>query len=89
MYSPITERILKEADYMIETSKTIREIATHFSMSKSTVHKDLHDRLKKIDKERYKKVEQILAYHTQIRHVRGGESTKKKYRNLLKSSTAS
>lgn len=82
MYSPITERILKEADYMIETGETIREIAKHFKMSKSTVHKDLHERLAKVDKVKYQKIEKILNYHTEIRHVRGGESTKKKYLNL-------
>lgn len=79
MNLPITERVLMEADYMIATEKTIREIAAYFKISKSTVHKDLHERLCKIDKERNKKVERILAYHMKIRHVRGGESTKKKY----------
>lgn len=87
MYFPIAERVLKEADYMIKTGHTIRKTAQHFKMSKSTVHKDLHERLAKIDGERYKKIEEILFYHKQIRHVRGGESTRKKYQNLLKSST--
>lgn len=79
MNLPITERVLMEADYMIETGKTIREIAKYFKMSKSTVHKDLHERLGKIDKPRNEKVKKILDYHIQIRHVRGGESTKRKY----------
>ena len=46
-------RVLKEAEYILKTGYTIREIATHFHVSKSTVHKDLHERLKKIDKEMY------------------------------------
>ncbi len=75
----IQERVLKEANYMIETEKTVREIATFFQVSKSTVHKDLHDRLKKIDQLIYKKVDKIMKYHLNIRHIRGGESTKKKY----------
>lgn len=79
MNLPITERVLMEADYMIETEKTIREIAANFKISKSTVHKDLHERLCKIDKQRNEKVKEILAYHMKIRHLRGGESTKKKY----------
>lgn len=83
MNLPITERVLNEADYMIKTGKTIREIASYFKMSKSTVHKDLHERLKKIDKTRGDKVEEILNYHTKIRHVRGGESTKNKYMKNL------
>ena len=52
-------------------------------VSKSTVHKDLHERLLKIDKEKYKNVEDILKYHIDIRHIRGGESTRKKYLNIL------
>ena len=79
MSKTITKRVLDEADYMIETEKTVREIAKIFKISKSTVHKDLHERLQKIDKERYKKVEKILKFHTEIRHIRGGESTRKKY----------
>ena len=73
--------MLKEADYIIETGHTIRELASIFHVSKSTVHKDLHERLFYIDKNKYKKVEDILNYHTNIRHIRGGESTRKKYLN--------
>ena len=78
----INERVLKEADFIIKTGYTIREVATHFNVSKSTVHKDLHERLKKIDQTKYLKVDKILKYHLNIRHIRGGESTKKKYQNL-------
>lgn len=66
---------------MIETGKTVREIADVFKVSKSTVHKDLHERLINIDKNLYNEVDKILKYHTDIRHIRGGESTKKKYLN--------
>ena len=45
----INERVLKEADYILKTGYTIREVATYFNVSKSTVHKDLHERLKKIE----------------------------------------
>ena len=75
----INERVITEANYIIKTEETIRQIATKFKVSKSTVHKDLHERLKKIDKELYKKVDKILKYHIDIRHIRGGQSTKKKY----------
>lgn len=77
----INERVIKEADYIIKTGKTVREIAGIFKVSKSTVHKDLHERLLKIDKNIYKTVESILKYHIDVRHIRGGESTKKKYLN--------
>ncbi len=77
----INKRVTDEALYIIETGKTVREIANIFKVSKSTVHKDLHERLLKIDKKMYKEVEEILKYHTNIRHIRGGESTKRKYLN--------
>lgn len=75
----IQNRVLDEADYIIKTENTIRQIAQIFKVSKSTVHKDLHERLLNIDRDRYNKVVKILQYHTNIRHLRGGESTKKKY----------
>lgn len=75
----INERVLKEADYILKTGYTIREVASYFKVSKSTVHKDLHDRLFNIDRIKYKEVDELLKYHLNIRHIRGGESTKKKY----------
>lgn len=79
----LSERIINEALYMIKTGSTVREIASIFKVSKSTVHKDLHERLINIDKNLYLKVDKILKYHTNIRHIRGGESTKKKYLNSV------
>lgn len=78
----INERVLKEADFILKTGYTIREVAEIFNVSKSTVHKDLKERLIKIDKNKYNKVDKILKYHLNIRHIRGGESTRKKYLNL-------
>lgn len=78
----IKKRVLEESVYIINTEDTIREVAKKFKVSKSTVHKDLTDRLFVIDKELYIKVSNILKYHLDIRHIRGGESTKRKY--LLK-----
>ena len=75
----IQKRVIDEADYIIKTEKTIREIAKVFKVSKSTVHKDLNERLINIDKNRYEKVIKILKHHIDIRHIRGGESTRKKY----------
>ena len=75
----IKERVLEEAKYMIKTKETVREIAKVFNVSKSTVHKDLHERLIQLDNILSEQVEKILKYHTDIRHIRGGESTKKKY----------
>lgn len=75
----IEERVLDEANYMIVTGKTLREIAKVFGVSKSTVHKDLKERLRKIDSSLFLEVQKILRYHAQIRHLKGGESTRKKY----------
>ena len=83
MNSIITKRVIEEANYMIETNMTVREISKKFNVSKSTVHKDLHERLKEVNKTLYDRVDKILKYHLDIRHIRGGESTKKKYENII------
>ncbi len=75
----IISRVIQEAYYMIETGMTVRELSTIFSVSKSTVHKDLQYRLKEINYSLYKKVDEILKYHLDVRHIRGGESTRLKY----------
>lgn len=76
------KRVYEEANYLIKTNKTIREIAKEFNLSKSTIHKDLKDRLKKIDITLYDKVRQIMIRHIETRHIKGGLSTKKKYQKL-------
>lgn len=75
----IKNRVLNEAQRIIETKETIRNIAEYFKVSKSTVHKDLRERLKKYDLEKYNKVNVIMNEHLAERHLRGGEETKKKY----------
>ena len=56
-----------------------REIALEFGISKSTVHKDLRDRLFCIDLDLYNDVSEILEYHTSVRHIRGGDATRRKF----------
>lgn len=75
----IENRVLKEATYLLETNKTIREIAKIFSLSKSTVHKDLQERLPKIHPTLNNQVLEILNEHLNTRHIKGGEATKRKY----------
>ena len=82
MSASIYKRVLEEAKYLVETNDTIRETAIKFGVSKSTVHKDLQERLNDFDPKLYLKVVEVLDYHTKIRHIRGGESTKKKYLSL-------
>lgn len=82
MNSFIIKRVLDEADYMINTKNTIRQIASVFNVSKSTVHKDLHERLRDINFDLFEQIDCILKHHIDVRHIRGGQSTKKKYKKL-------
>ena len=75
----IIDRVLQEGKYIIKTGKTVREMADIFGVSKSTVHKDLKDILLEIDTNMYNEVSKILKYHSDIRHIRGGESTRRKF----------
>lgn len=82
MNSIIMKRVLDEADYILKTKQTIREIANIFNVSKSTVHKDLHERLRDINFQLFEQIDSILKYHIDVRHIRGGQSTKKKYKKI-------
>jgi putative DeoR family transcriptional regulator (stage III sporulation protein D) len=75
----IKERTIKIGEYIVETRNTVRTIAREFGVSKSTVHKDLTERLPEINPELANRVKEILEYHKSIRHLRGGEATKLKY----------
>jgi putative DeoR family transcriptional regulator, stage III sporulation protein D len=75
----IKERTLKIGEYIVETRNTVRTIAREFGVSKSTVHKDLTERLPEINPDLANRVKEILEYHKSIRHLRGGEATKLKY----------
>ena len=80
MNKKINKRVIKEANYIIESKKTIRELAKIFKVSKSTVHKDLQDKLKDIDINLHQQVKDIFQEHIMIRHLKGGEATKNKYK---------
>lgn len=81
MNKNLCSRVKEEAKYLINTKKTIREVADHFKISKSTIHKDLQERLIKISPALYSQVRIILDEHLEIRHIKGGETTKQKYLN--------
>ena len=76
MNKNIQKRVNDVADYIINTRKTIRQTAKIFNVSKSTIHKDLKERLIEIDKQKYLKIKNIMNDHIEIRHIRGGESTR-------------
>ncbi|MEG1494777.1 MAG: sporulation transcriptional regulator SpoIIID [Bacilli bacterium] len=82
MNNYMKERVLAETAYMLETKKTIREVATFYHISKSTVHKDLNERLEILDNRLHTAIKEILLNHTETRHLRGGESTRIKYLEL-------
>ena len=81
MHDYIKERTIKIGRCIVETRKTVRTIAKEFGVSKSTVHKDLTERLPEINPELANQVKSILEYHKSVRHLRGGEATKIKYKN--------
>lgn len=80
MHDYIKERTIKIGRHIVETKKTVRVIAKEFGVSKSTVHKDLTERLPIINPDLANEVKNVLDYHKSIRHLRGGEATRMKYR---------
>lgn len=79
MLDYISERVVKEGLYIMETNSTVRAAAEYFSISKSTVHKDVTERLKNIDRALYNDVRRVLDKNLSERHIRGGIATKHKY----------
>jgi len=77
----IEERVLEVARYIIETRSTIRKAAKAFGVSKSTVHKDITERLPKINPQIAKEAKQVLEINKAERHIRGGKATKMKYKS--------
>ena len=73
------ERCEAFAEYVIETGATVRQAAAHFGISKSTVHKDVTQTLKNVNRSLYLDVRSVLTKNKEERHLRGGEATKKKY----------
>ena len=78
MQEYIRKRVLEVCHYMLDTTATVRQTATVFGVSKSTIHKDMTERLPAINRELAAKVKYVLEQNKAERHLRGGESTKKK-----------
>ena len=79
MEAYIESRVLETAEYIIETGATVRTAAKRFGVSKSTVHKDMTDRLRQINKVMAREVAAVLEINKEERHIRGGYATKMKY----------
>ncbi len=80
MRTDIEERAVELAEYILENRATVRAAAGVFCVSKSTVHKDLSDRLRKINPALYGQVRAVLEQNKAERHIRGGLATRRKYR---------
>ena len=79
MWEYIEERARRCAEFIVETGCTVRACSAHFHISKSTVHKDVSERLRYIDKELFDEVRSVLNVNLQQRHIRGGDATRRKY----------
>lgn len=75
----IEERAVEIANFIIEHNATVRQTASQFGISKSTVHKDVTERLEKINPSLAIKARQVLDVNKSERHIRGGMATKEKY----------
>ena len=78
----IEERVMELALYIIETNSTVRSAARKFCISKSTVHKDITERLYVINRTLYNQVKTVLEKNKSERHIRGGEATRAKYKAI-------
>lgn len=79
VHTNIEQRACELAEYIIENKATVRAAAKQFGISKSTVHKDLTERLQTVNPALYSEVRKLLDINKAERHIRGGMATKRKY----------
>jgi len=82
MQDYIRRRVLDISSYILESKATVRQAAVIFGVSKSTVHKDMTERLPGINKKLAVQIKNILEFNKSERHLRGGEATRKKYQEM-------
>ncbi len=80
MRQDIQDRCILLGQYIARTGATVRGAAERFGMSKSSVHKDVHERLRSVHPGLYAEVRDILDYHHAVRHLRGGAATRRRWR---------
>lgn len=83
MQDYIQKRVLDICAYILETKATVRKAAQVFRVSKSTVHKDMTERLPSLNKHLAQEVKAILDENKAERHLRGGEATRRKYKEII------
>ena len=79
MWEYMERRARASAEYILETGATVRACAAHFNVSKSTVHKDVTERLLETDVQLWERVRDVLEKNLAERHIRGGNATREKY----------
>ena len=79
MKESIANRTISEARYILQHGCTVRDASKVFFVSKSTLHKDVTERLRLVDQKLYEEVKEVLNYNLSQRHLRGGNATKMKY----------
>lgn len=84
MTSATDARAVQLGEYIIENKSTVRAAAKQFHISKSTVHKDVSERLRRLNPQLYKEVRVVLNVNKAQRHIRGGIATREKYRAVKK-----
>lgn len=84
MQEYIQRRVLEVSAYILDTQATVRQAASVFKVSKSTVHKDMTERLPSLDKQLAREVKNVLEYNKSERHLRGGMATRRKYKNCTR-----
>lgn len=82
MQKDVQLRVMQEAEHILETGATVRACAKEFGVSKTTIHKDMRQRLPRMDADLGRQIDEILRKNLQERHLRGGEATKRKYHAL-------
>lgn len=79
MHEHIADRCIHIGQYIVETGATVRAAAARFGVSKSSVHKDMGERLPQVHSALATEVHKVLIYNKSVRHLRGGEATRHKY----------
>ena len=88
MREEVRLRVMRAAEYILESGATVRACAAKFGVSKTTVHKDLRDRLPRLDGELAAQVDDVLRRNLRERHLRGGEATRERFRRMREEETS-
>ena len=75
-------RVMQAAEHILETGATVRACAVKFGVSKTTIHKDMRERLPRMDEKLCKQVDAVLKRNLSERHLRGGDATRQKFQRL-------